>query len=200
MAGLGFCLCLFMAVSSCANRDTKVQFSVWRDRIMDAVGQNVRTAKVYRDLDTILIADVLFYKPEIKRSFINAVKEEQRIDGEQANKMLAEIAEKEEKEVEFLAGVYTGDKRWNDLEKEGSMWHVTLKAADGSWIAPSSIVKLKLDKMQDAWLFPFLTEWKYIYRLTFPKTSAIAGLDSHTLRITSVVGEGTFTWNLTPAK
>ncbi len=193
------CLCL-LASSSCANKSSKFKFTMQRDAVMDMVGQNVRTEKVYRDLDTILIADVLLYKPEIKRSGVKQAKDEGRIDAEQDKEMFADIADKESKEVEFLAGVYTGDKRWNDLDKNNSMWRVTLKTADGSWVTPSSITKLKLDKMQDAWLFPFLTEWKYAYRIVFPKTPAIAGVNSYTLRITSVVGEGTFNWDLTPPK
>ncbi len=188
-------LALALIAAGCAGKRQSVDFSMHRDRILEDVAHNTRTEKVYRDLDTILVADVFFYDQRIKRDFINAVRGEGRIDQAQADAMLAESAAKEAKEVEFLAGVYTGDKRWNDLEKKDSMWKVALQTADGAWIAPAEITRLKLDKMQDAWLFPFLTEWKFIYRISFPR-EALAGMQSYTLRFTSVVGEAAFTWDL----
>lgn len=186
---------LFFTAAGCAGKSTNVDFSMAYDKILDDVKQNVRTEKVYRDLDTILIADVFYYDQRIKRDFVAAIRGAGRVDAEQSDKMLAESQANEQKEVEFLAGVYTGDKRWNDLEKKNSMWKVVLQAPDGRWIAPLSIEKLKLDKMQDAWLFPFLTEWKFIYRITFPKQE-MAGAANYTLRFTSVVGEAAFTWDI----
>ena len=186
---------LLAGAAGCAGKRTNVDFSIAHDKIVDEVRQNVRTEKIYRDLDTILIADVFHYDQKIRRGFVQTVLEEGRIDADQAEKMLAESQANEQKEVEFLAGVYTGDKRWNELEKKNSMWKVALRTPDGRWIAPSSIEKLKLSKMQDAWLFPFLTEWKFIYRITFPKEE-LAGATGYTLRLTSVVGEAAFIWNL----
>lgn len=187
-------LLLFSAVA-CAGKRITVDFTLIPDRIQDEVRRNVRTEKVYRDLDTILIADVLYYDQRIKQDFIQTALIKEWIDAEQAQKMLAESKVNEQKEVEFIAGVYTGDKRWNDFEKENSIWKVALRTPDGRWITPASIEKLKLDKMKDSHIFPFLNEWKFIYRITFPK-GELAGAADYTLRFTSMVGEAAFSWNL----
>lgn len=186
---------LFIAAAGCAGKRTKIDFTLVPERILGDVKQNVRTEKVYRDLDTILIADVFYYDQRIKQDFIQTALTKEWIDAGQAEKMMAESKLNEPKEVEFLAGVYTGDKRWNDFEKENSMWKVALQTPDGGWIAPASIEKLKLEKMRDAYLFPFLTEWKFIYRITFPKKE-LAGAANYKLRFTSLVGEAAFAWDL----
>ncbi|MBI5179022.1 MAG: hypothetical protein HZA04_07150 [Nitrospinae bacterium] len=183
------------ASSSCATPEMKVKVSLQQDKIIGDVNRNLRSVKVYRNLlDTILLADVLWYKPEIKKAVVDFGKADGRIDAEQEKKMLADIAEKDDKELEFIAGIVTGDIRWNDFEKEDSMWRVTLKTADGQLVTPLAVEKLKLNKMQDAWLFPFLTEWKSVYRIRFAKTPSLTGMDAYTLRFTSMAGEGTFNW------
>lgn len=191
---------LFLALSlfaaaGCAGKQTTVDFTLVPERIQDEVRRYLRTEKVYRDLDTILIADVLYYDQRIRQDYIQTALAKEWIDAEQAEKMLAESKVNEQKEVEFIAGVYTGDKRWNDFEKENSIWKVALRTPDGRWISPSSIEKLKPDKMKDSHIFPFITEWKFIYRITFPRQE-LAGADTFSLRFTSMVGEAAFSWNL----
>ncbi len=186
---------LFVTAAGCAGKRTNVDFTIMPERILDDVKQNVRTEKVYRDLDTILIADVFYYDQRIKQDFIQTALSREWIDAEQAEKMMADSKANEQKEIEFIAGVYTSDKRWNDFEKQNSIWKVAMKTPDGRWITPSSIEKLKIDKMKDSHLFPFLTEWKFIYRITFPRQD-MAGATNYSLRFTSMVGEAAFTWNL----
>lgn len=183
------------AATGCAGKRTTVDFTFVPDRIQEDVRRNVRTEKVYRELDTIFIADVFYYDQRINQDYIQASLGKGWLDAAQAEKMMAESKDREQKEVEFIAGVYTSDKRWNDFEKENSMWKVALQTPDGRWVAPSSIEKLKLEKMRDAHLFPFLTEWKFIYRITFPKKE-MAGAANYYLRFTSLVGDAGFNWNL----
>lgn len=185
------------ALAACSGKTTKIDFTMRRDAVLDEVQKNTRTVKVYRDLDTIFIADVLWYTPKLRRNFIANLKSEGRINDQQVAKMNAEVAEKEGSggSLEFITGFYTPDKTWNDLEKTNSMWSLTIKGSDGTAVSPVKVEKLKYDKMQDSWLFPFLTPWKNAYRVTFTGSGALMGMDSYTLRVSSTVGEGTFTWD-----
>lgn len=187
------------ALAGCAGKSTTVDFSIKHDAIIDTVKRGVRTEKIYRDLDTVLVADVFYYDPAVRRGFIDQVKAEGRITEEQSAQMSEELAKSEKSEAVFIAGVYTGDKRWNDFDKTASMWKVLLQDADGQWVEPSSIERLKLNKMQDAWLFPFLTEWKFIYRISFP-LDKLAGTKAYKLRFHSVVGEAGFSWDFAQGK
>ncbi|MBI3581472.1 MAG: hypothetical protein HY098_05265 [Nitrospinae bacterium] len=185
---------LLVAVAACAERRSNVEFSIRRDRVLDDVLKNTRTLKVYRDLDTIFIADVLWYKPELRRAFVASLKEEGRINDEQAATMTDEISKKEGRELEFIVGFYTPDKSWNDLDAVHSMWRLALKGGGGEPVAPERIEKLRVDKMQDAWLFPFITPWKSAYRVTFARKGSLPGADRYALRLSSVVGEGSLVW------
>ncbi len=184
---------LLVAVTACAGR-SNVEFSIRRDRVLDDVLKNTRSLKVYRDLDTIFIADVLWYKPELRKAFVASLKREGRISDEQAANMTDEISKNEGRELEFIVGFYTPDKSWNDLDAVHSMWRLALTRGGGEPVAPERIEKLSVDKMQDAWLFPFLTPWKSAYRVTFANKGSLPSADRYALRLSSVVGEGSMVW------
>jgi hypothetical protein len=191
------CVCLALAVgSSCAGKNSNIAFSLKRDRILDDVKRSTRNVKVYRELDTIFIADILWYSPQLKRNFIGSMKAEGRIDDVQAKQMLDDVTTQEGQEVEFIVGFYTPDKTQNDLDKANSMWRLTLKGADETAIVPVTIERLKYDSMKDAWMFPFLTPWKYAYRVKYALTDPLKTANSYTLRLSSVVGDGVFNWEL----
>ena len=180
--------------AGCVFGKTDMSFSPYPDSIVQQVQLNVRSAKVYRDLDTILIADILWYKPELKKRNLIELSEEGRISEDEKMDMLAEIDKKEGAEIEFLAGFYTGEKKWNDFDSDASIWKIRLEAADGSLVAPVKIEKLELKEMTDSHNFPFLTRWKSPYRITFTKTENLSHLKSHKIQLRSILGEAKFIW------
>jgi len=180
--------------AGCALGKTDLAFSVYPDKIVEQVNLNVRSAKVYRDLDTILIADILWYKPELKRKRLIELSEKGRITEDEKMKMLAEIDKKEAAEIEFLAGFYTGEKKWNDFDSDSSIWKIRLEADDGTLVAPAGIEKLDLKKMPDSYNFTFLTPWKSAYRIIFAKTENLSRLKSHKIGLQSILGEAEFIW------
>lgn len=180
--------------AGCALGKTDMAFSAFPDDIVEQVKVNVRSAKVYRDLDTILIADILWYKPKLKRKHLIELREEGRITEDEKMNMLAEIDEKDAAEIEFLAGFYTGEKKWNDFDSDASIWKIRLEADDGSLVAPVKIEKLDLKEMPDSDNFPFLTTWKSPYRITFAKAENLSRLKSHKIELHSILGEAEFVW------
>ena len=187
-------------VTGCAFGKTDMSFSPYPDSIVMQVKVNVRSAKVYRDLDTILIADILWYKPELKRRNLIELSEKGRISEDEKMAMLNEIDEQESAEIEFLAGFYTGEKKWDDFDSDASIWKIRLEADDGSLVAPVRIEKLLLKEMPDSHNFPFLTRWKSPYRITFAKTENLSHLKSHKIRLRSILGEAKFIWESENAK
>jgi len=185
---------LLIFTAGCVLGKTDMAFSVYPDSIVEQVKINVRSAKVYRDLDTVLIADILWYKPELKRRHLIEMSEKGRINEDEKMKMLAEINDKEASEIEFLAGFYTGEKKWNDFDSDSSIWKIRLEADDGSLVAPAKIEKLDLKKMTDSYHFPFLTPWKSPYRITFAKTANLSGLKSRKIGLHSILGKAEFLW------
>lgn len=180
--------------TGCVLGNTEMAFSVYPDNIVEQVKLNVRSAKVYRDLDTILIADILWYKPGLKRKRLVELSEKGRITEDEKTNMLAEIDKKEAVEIEFLAGFYTGEKKWNDFDSDSSIWKIRLVADDGSLVAPARIEKLDLKKMPDSYNFTFLTPWRSPYRIIFAKTENLSRLKNPELELQSILGEARFIW------
>ena len=187
---------LLLSSSGCAFGKTDMSFSAFPDSFVQRAGKNIRSAKVYRDLDTVLIADIMWYDPELKRMHIEELSLEGRINEDEKRELLEEIAAKEETEIEFIAGFYTGEKKWNDFDKSSSIWKISLEAADGSQVAPSSIKKINLEKIPESHLFTFLTTWKTPYRITFEKLDRLAELKGHKMELHSVMGQAEFFWEL----
>lgn len=169
-------------------------FSLFPDRTVSETSKYVRTAKIYRNMDTILIADILWHNPDIERLHVERMRKQGRLDADDEKLLLLKIGEMEGKELEFLAGIYTGDDKWNDFQKNDSIWKVRLRMADGSKTAPGKIEKLKVEDMPDSRLFPFITPWKTLYRITFEKTEAISQLKSYDMEIYSLLGNAEFSW------
>ncbi len=185
-----------LLTAGCVFGKTDMTFSAFPDTIVDRAKRYVRSAKVYRDLDTILVADILWYNPELKRMHVEEMSLEGRIDDEEKRRLLAEIEAKEATEIEFLAGFYTGEKKWNDFDSSSSIWKIRLEAADGSQVAPVSVEKIDLDVMPDSYIFTFLTTWKSPYRITFEKTEKFAELKTHKIGLHSILGQAEFIWEL----
>lgn len=172
-------------------------FSLFPDRTVGETRKYVRTAKIYRNMDTILIADILWHNPDVKRLHVKRMAKQGRIDAVDEKRMLLNIGETEKKELEFLAGIYTGEDKWNDFHKNDSIWKIRLIMADGSKTAPSKIEKLTVKNMPDSHLFAFITPWKKLYRITFEKTEALLQLQNYDMEIYSFLGNAEFSW---PAK
>lgn len=171
-------------------------FSIFPDRTVAETEKYVRTAKIYRNMDTILIADILWHNPDVKRLHVKRMGKQGRIDAGDEKRMLLKIGEMEEKELEFLAGIYTGEDKWNDFQKNDSIWKIRLRMADGSKIAPGKIEKLKVKDMPDSRLFPFITPWKMLYRITFERTKEISQLKNYNIEIYSFLGNAEFSWDV----
>lgn len=183
-----------LAVTACSSNKTDVKFSPFQDKILGIAEKNVRTAKIYRDLDTILIADVLWFSPDIKKAYVFELRKKSRMDKDEEKTRLAEIELKGSEEIEFLMGIYTGEKSWNDFNKPGSIWKLRLVTPDGSSEAPIKIEKIDLDQMPDSYFFPFLSEWKSVYRVIFKKSNKLARIVNPTMLMYSILGETKFRW------
>ena len=195
LSGTALALLLIMP-GGCAFGKTDMSFSAFPDTFVLLAGKNIRSAKVYRDLDTVLLADIMWYDPEMKRMHVEELSLEGRINEDEKIKLLEDIAAKENTEIEFIAGFYTGEKKWNDFDKSASIWKISLEAGDGSQVGPSSIKKIDLEKMPESHLFTFLTTWKSPYRITFDKLGELAELKSHKMELHSVMGQAEFIWEL----
>jgi len=104
---------------------------------------------------------------------------------------------------EFFVAVYTGERRWNDLEKPGSIWRLALVNDRSERVAPSEILRIDRRDAEVEAFYPFLDRFTQGYLIRFPKTSLELNaplLDetvrSFRLQLSSPVAVAELSWSL----
>jgi hypothetical protein len=188
------------AASCSTNGNSNISFRLSKEGIVDKVENLTRTGKIYRDLDTILIADVFWNSAELNRELVEELKRTGRVDGKEYDRRMESIGKSDEKFVEFLAACYTSEPDWNDFHNMNSIWSIRLEGNDGELVAPFDIDKHLMKDIRDKHFFPFITAWRTVYYIRFVRDEKLAGLDEYNLKIFSTLGESKFQWATTEAE
>jgi hypothetical protein len=76
---LSVCVFLFLS-AGCQSPGTKVQFRLFPEEIVKKVNSLVRTGKIYRDLDTVFVGNLLRHTPELKKAYIDEMLKKGRME------------------------------------------------------------------------------------------------------------------------
>ena len=68
--------------------------------------------------------------------------------------------------LDFFVGFYTAQRRWNDLERPGSIWRIELEAG-GATHLPLSVQRIERPDANLVALYPYLTPFWVAYRIRF---------------------------------
>ncbi|MGK7345954.1 MAG: hypothetical protein ACNS63_09125 [Candidatus Nitrospinota bacterium M3_3B_026] len=189
-----FFLCLLAlaaALPSCATEKTSSRYLIGEIPLNRAVASMTRTARLYRELDTILIADVTLLDMGLRRAWVDQAAEAGRLGPSEKAALLEKEREENGASAQFLVALYTSEDEWNDLEKEGSRWSLFLEA-DGGLARPESIRKVKLEELKLRDNLPFETAFRSFYIVSFPREAA--GGPPYTLGMSSLLGEVKLRW------
>jgi len=181
-------------LTGCFTSSGDVQFRYKPEKIIKKVEMLSRSGKIYRDLDTILIGDILWYSADLKMEYLNEMKESGRVDSDGVAKKSKVIAESDKKELDFLAAIYTSEKKWDDFDQSKSIWKLRFVGKDGVLVAPTMISKVEHEDIPDSHLFSFISPWKSVYRIKIPRNKSVAGLDVYKLKLYSILGDTKFSW------
>lgn len=179
------------ALPSCATEKGGSKYLLGESRLNRAVAAMTRTAKLYRELDTILIADVVYLGMDLRRTWVDHAAEAGRLGREEKAALLEKEEEENSASAQFLVALYTSEDEWNDLEKEDSRWSLFLEA-DGELVRPESIKKLKPGALKLRDNLPFETAFRSFYIVSFPREAA--GAPPYTLGMSSLLGEVKLRW------
>jgi len=188
-------VCVFLFVSAgCQSAGTKVQFRLAQDDTVQIVNRLVRTGKIYRNLDTVFVGDLLWHTPALKKAYINEMLKKGRMEQSEYKQKKAEIEETAPKELEFMGALYVAKEKWADFTSPDSIWKLRLVDRNGNLVAPVSIEKIDKKDFPDIEIYSFITSWKTIYRIKFAKTKNLEGMDTYTIRLFSILGDTEFIW------
>jgi len=185
-------LAVVTALFGCATEKSYSKFGVTEGNYSTAVEKRLRTVKLYKKFDTIMIADVIYNDEWLRTAWVNDQAEVKRL-GDDDKKMLLRLQKREDaKEATFVLSVYTAEDAWNDLAQRNSRWSVLLES-DGGVTEPTSIRRVHQQDIQMRDNLPFNTSFREFYVVTFPRDKA--GSWPYNLVMSSPLGSAKFTWS-----
>lgn len=189
LASLIFCTFLAGFISSCstasknASEDSRLTY----------------TQLIEQSSDSKIFYDGLQNSIDVKTTFLS-----QPVSSQQQN-VLAEVyqwptekklseGEKEktllEQESRFFISIYTPEKKYDDLDKNKTLWRVFLEVDGKQWEA--KIKKLKLLDAEIKNLYPYFTPYSTAYIASFAIPTKSLELHPFSLKITGPIAQASF--------
>jgi hypothetical protein len=168
----------------------------------DIIDTWTRSGKVYRKLDNKLFATATYHAPEFRRAFAVRFPDIYGHGGKITRRELVDLTGGVEQYNNFFLAVHTPDKRWNDLARDDSIWHMTLRGSSGTAVSPADVIPIKMDENLRT-VYPYVSRFDKIYLVRFPLTDPLhrvvidATTEVFTLRIASALGATELDWQLT---
>jgi len=160
-----------------------------------------REGRIYEGLDVRLIAAATYMSSQFRNAFAaEYARRYQLTELERVN-----FAKDQENAAalydDFIFAAYVPEKEWDDFYKKNSIWKIYITRDNIEQIKPIEIRKLDKRDAKTGYFYSFVTPWRSIYRLRFPKQPAGEGNktpqdspDSLKLVITSVLGSAEMVW------
>jgi hypothetical protein len=158
-----------------------------------------RRVEVYDRLDTVFFAHATFHAPAFRRAFMLRHLNVYGPGSEEAGRLTLTRPEAEES-LEFFFSVSMPSDRWNDFDRPGSIWRVTLVSDTGEPV-DAKVERVKVNANLRV-IYPYISDFARTYSLRFPLHTAsgapVIGEATRqlTLRIQSALGVGTMVWKI----
>jgi hypothetical protein len=156
------------------------------------------TAKrqIFIGFDTILFGGVTYESPTFREARIRRRDTFQAQSPEQLALDVQTAATEGQDFYEFTLGVYMQNPRFDDLDLQGSIWHVALKTPVGE-VSPAQVRRVGKANINTRAYYPYMGDFWTVYRVRFPKAVdsrplVPADLQSFTLVLASSLGRAEF--------
>lgn len=156
-----------------------------------------RESRIYRGLDLELLVHATYQSGNFQRAYVKEYARVYQFNETQTAALQTEQDARARRFHEFMIAAYVPDKKWDDFNRKESSWKIYLDLGDGTQIPAESIEKKKPDaKMKH--FFPYISPWKSVYRVRFPKAPSMAEEGIIRLGITGVRGRIEMEWRSAP--
>ena len=164
-----------------------------------------REGRIYDGLDVKLISAATYLSDAFRLAFATEYALRYRMTDLEKEKLIQDQKDAAAAYEDFIFAAYVPEKAWDDFDKKNSIWKIFITTDRGNQIKPIEIRKLDKRDAKTAYFYAYVTPWKSIYRLRFPKLTAAdysgtagAGFDSFKLVVTSVLGSAEMAWRSKP--
>ena len=161
-----------------------------------------RSVRVYEDLDTRIYVSATYRVSALRRAYVEEYAERYLLSEDLKEGLLRKEMEEAEGVNEFFLAVFTPDERWNDLDREDSVWSLYLVDDRGRRLLPISIRRIREEDPVIREFYPSLDLWSFGYMVRFPAYTEdgepFPGPDTRsvTLIITGALGRAELTWSM----
>ena len=143
-----------------------------------------------KNLHAHIVWDVVYKSPEFRESAARTYAKYYRLTEAELDALLQRERLEAEKGEEFIVVLYTYDRKWNDLEKEDSIWRIRAEVGSQAH-EPMSIQKVKPTPIE-RFMYPYMRPWTTMYSVRFPR--GILGPDAFALDLFGVLGHQDLKW------
>jgi hypothetical protein len=134
--------------------------------------KSYRSASLYQDFRTVLLADAIAMDQPYRRGFVQMVGKTYLLSDADMEAMARAQETEFAGTISFLVFLYGGSNRPIPLGDAASAWRVLLQDDDGQVLAPATIEKLRLESPAYQYLnlyFYGLDRWSQAFKVSFPK-------------------------------
>ena len=165
--------------------------------------RSYRSASLYEDFRTVLLADAIAMDPSYRRGFVQMVSKSYLLSDADAQAMEREQQAEFASNMSLLVFLYGGNNRPIPLGQAESPWRVLLQDDDGQILAPAAIERLRPDSPTYRYLsmyFDGLDRWSQAFKISFPKMDKVTlglptGKQPITLIVTGLAGTARMVWS-----
>jgi len=162
-----------------------------------------RKEEVYRRFEAKIFVTATYHSPSFRSAYVRKRTAILGLSARDAAQLVEEQQSQSEAFHEFFIAIYTGDRRWNDLEKKDSIWRITLQNDRQERVAASEVIRVDPRNAEVVAFYPYLDGFGQGYLIRFPRTSLELNspiIDeatrSFSLHISSSVAVAKLAWEL----
>jgi hypothetical protein len=182
---------LMIFTGACAS-SVKTDAPFTATALEQATESRLRTAKLYRRFDTILVIDIIQNNDALVSLWADEAAAARLLSPAEKAALALPEAERLIGHHEFIIAAYTHEDRWNDFDDPLSRWSITLDTGSGP-IHPATIKTVKLEKLFLSEALPFDPRFRKFYRVQFviqPEERR-----PFTFAISSTLGSASLMWD-----
>jgi hypothetical protein len=162
-----------------------------------------REGRIYDGLDVRLIFGATYMAPKFRKEFAAEYARIYRQTEVEKTKFITDQENAAAGYEDFIFAAYVPEKEWDDFYKKNSIWKIYITRDDIEQIKPIEVRKLDKRDAKTGYFYSYVTPWKSIYRLRFPKVFRDDETNvppektaSFKLVLTSVLGSAEMIWTL----
>jgi hypothetical protein len=176
----------------------KFRDSSTQDRFADTY----RSASLYEDFRTVLLADAIAMDQEYRRGYVEMLRKAYLLSDSDVQSMQQDQGKDFSGSMSLLLFLFGGTNRPIPLGQPTSQWKVLLQDDDGQVLAPATIEKLKPENPTYRYLSSYfygLDRWAEAFKVSFPKLDKVLlrqriGNKPIELIVTGLQGTVRMTW------